>query len=174
MQPVDLTTLIAACSEIRTLWLPARTEQVYQRNRFTIAIALRTLDKRGWLEICWHPQAAHLCIGSPPPRSPDTFTFSQQLIHQLNGLALIAIVEVAPWERVVDLQFARRPGESALWHLYVEIMGKYSNVILTDAHQVIVTAAHQVSLQQSSVRPIQTGQVYELPPSLRRCCTCFE
>jgi predicted ribosome quality control (RQC) complex YloA/Tae2 family protein len=166
LQPVDLTTLIATCSEIRTLWLPARIEQVYQRNRFTIAIALRTLDARGWLEICWHPQAAHFCIGSPPPRSPDTFTFSQQLIHQLHGLAIIAIVEVAPWERVVDLQFARRPGESALWHLYVEIMGKYSNVILTDAHQVIVTAAHQVSLQQSSVRPIQTGQTYELPPSL--------
>ena len=166
MQPVDLTTLIAASSEIRTLWLPARTEQVYQRNRFTIAIALRTLNARGWLEICWHPQAAHLCIGSPPPRSPDTFTFSQQLIHQLNGLALVAIEEVAPWERVIDLQFARRPGESALWHLYVEIMGKYSNVILTDANQVIVTAAHQVSQQQSSVRPIQTGQTYELPPLL--------
>ncbi len=166
MQPVDFTTLIAACSEIRTLWLPARTEQVYQRNRFTIAIALRTLNARGWLEICWHPQAAHFCIGSPPPRSPDTFTFSQQLIHQLHGLALVALVDVAPWERVVDLQFARRPGESALWHLYVEIMGKYSNVILTDANKVIVTAAHQVSQQQSSVRPIQTGQTYELPPSL--------
>lgn len=166
MQPVDFTTLIAASSEIRKLWLPARTEQVYQRNRFTIAIALRTLKARGWLQICWHPQAAHICIGSPPPRSPDTFTFSQQLIHQLNGLALIAIEEVAPWERVIDLQFARRPGESALWHLYVEIMGKYSNVILTDANKVIVTAAHQVSQQQSSVRPIQTGQIYELPPSL--------
>ncbi len=166
MQPVDFTTLIAASSEIRKLWLPARTEQVYQRNRFTIAIALRTLKARGWLQICWHPQAAHICIGSPPPRSPDTFTFSQQLIHQLNGLALVAIEEVAPWERVIDLQFARRPGESALWHLYVEIMGKYSNVILTDANKVIVTAAHQVSQQQSSVRPIQTGQIYELPPSL--------
>jgi len=166
LQPVDFTTLIASTCDLRTLWLPARTEQVYQRNRFTIAIALRTLDKRGWLEICWHPQAAHICIGSPPPRSPDTFTFSQQLIHQLNGLALIAIEEVAPWERVVDLQFARRPGESALWHLYVEIMGKYSNVILTDANKAIVTAAHQVSQQQSSIRPIQTGQTYELPPSL--------
>ncbi len=166
MQTVDFTTLVAAICDLRTLWLPARTEQVYQRNRFTIAIALRTLHKRGWLEICWHPQAAHICMGSPPPRSPDTFTFSQQLIHQLNGLALVAIEEVAPWERVVDLQFARRPGESALWHLYVEVMGKYSNVILTDANKVIVTAAHQVSQQQSSVRPIQTGQTYELPPSL--------
>lgn len=166
MQAVDFTTLTAACSEIRDRWLPARTEQVYQRDRYTIALLLRTLNQRGWLEISWHPQAAHICIGSPPPRIPDTFTFSQQLLHQLNNLALVKINPIAAWERVVDLQFARRPGEPALWHLYVEIMGKYSNVILTDDKLAIVTAAHQVSQQQSSVRPIQTGQPYEPPPTL--------
>ena len=66
----------------------------------------------------------------------------------------------------MDIQFARRPGETALWHLYVEVMGKYSNVILTDSGKTIVTAAHQVSQQQSSIRPIQTGQAYEPPPTL--------
>lgn len=166
MQPVDFTTLTATCSEIRTNWLPSRTEQVYQRDRYTIAIALRTLKQRDWLQISWHPQAAHICIGDPPPRSPDTFTFSQQLIHQLGGLALVGIEAIAPWERVIDLQFARRPGETALYHVYAEIMGKYSNVILTDASNIIITAAHQVSQQQSSVRPIQTGQPYETPPKL--------
>ncbi|MBU7584003.1 MAG: NFACT family protein [Nostoc sp. TH1S01] len=166
MQPVDFTTLTSACSELRAYWLPSRLEQVYQRDRYTISIALRTLKQRGWLEISWHPQAARICIGDPPPRSPDTFTFSQQLVHQLGGLALIAIEAIAPWERAIDLQFARRPGESALYHLYVEIMGKYSNVILTDANNSIITAAHQVSEQQSSVRPIQTGQLYEFPPKL--------
>ncbi len=166
MQTVDFTTLIAACSEIRTGWLPARLEQVYQRDRHTISIALRTLKKRDWLEISWHPQAAHICIGDPPPRTPDTFTFSQQLLHQLGSLALVGIEVIAPWERAVDLQFARRPGESALYHLYVEIMGKYSNVILTDAENIIITVAHQVNQQQSSVRPILTGQPYEKPPSL--------
>ncbi|MBV8885090.1 MAG: NFACT family protein [Chroococcidiopsidaceae cyanobacterium CP_BM_RX_35] len=166
MQQVDFTTLTAACDELRANWLPARTEQVYQRDRSCIAIGLRTLNLRGWLEISWHPQAAHLCIGDPPPRIPDTFTFSQQLLHQLGSLALVDCPSVAPWERVIDLQFARRPGEPALWHLYVEIMGKYSNVILTDSNQAIVTAAHQVSQQQSSVRPIQTGQLYEPPPAL--------
>ncbi|MEH2280487.1 MAG: NFACT family protein [Nostoc sp.] len=166
MQPVDFTTLTAACSEIRANWLPSRLEQVYQRDRYTIAMALRTLEQRDWLQISWHPQAAHICIGDPPPRSPDTFTFSQQLIHQLGGLALVAIEAIAPWERVIDLQFARRPGESALYHVYAEIMGKYSNVILTDASNIIITAAHQVSQQQSSVRPIQTGQPYETPPKL--------
>jgi predicted ribosome quality control (RQC) complex YloA/Tae2 family protein len=168
LQPVDFTTLTAACSEIRANWLPSRLEQVYQRDRYTIAMALRTLQQRDWLQISWHPQAAHICIGDPPPRSPDTFTFSQQLIHQLGGLALVAIEAIAPWERVIDLQFARRPGESALYHVYAEIMGKYSNVILTDANNIIITAAHQVSQQQSSVRPIQTGQPYETPPKLTR------
>jgi predicted ribosome quality control (RQC) complex YloA/Tae2 family protein len=157
---------MAACAELQTDWLPARLEQVYQRDRYTIALALRTLDQRAWLTLSWHPQAARICIGDPPPRVPDTFTFSQQLQHQLKGLALVTIEAIAPWERVLDLQFARRPGEEALWHLYVEIMGKYSNVILTNQENLIVTAAHQVSSQQSSVRPIQTGQSYEVPPVL--------
>ena len=166
MQPVDFTTLTAVCSELRSVWLPARLEQVYQRDRYTIAIALRTLKGRGWLDISWHPQAARLCAGNPPPRTPDTFTFSQQLRHQLGNLALVAIESIAPWERALDLQFARRPGDPVLWHLYVEIMGKRSNVILCNQENQIVTAAHQVSEQQSSVRPILTGQPYELPPAL--------
>jgi predicted ribosome quality control (RQC) complex YloA/Tae2 family protein len=165
VQPVDYTTLIAACAELRADWLPARLEQVYQRDRFTVALALRTLNQRGWLTLSWHPQAARIGIGDPPPRSPDTFTFSQQLRHQLQNLALTAIEPIAPWERVIDLQFARRPGEPAVWHLYVEIMGKYSNVILVNAEQTVITAAHQVSAQQSSIRPIQTGQPYETPPA---------
>ena len=166
MQLVDFTTLIAACSDLRTDWIPGRIEQVYQRDRYTIALGLRTLKGRGWLTLSWHPQAARICLGDSPPRIPDTFTFSDQLRHQLNGLALVAIKTVSPWERVLDLQFSRRPNDPAIWHLYVEIMGKYSNVILADANNLIVTAAHQVSNQQSSVRPIQTGQLYELPPAL--------
>jgi predicted ribosome quality control (RQC) complex YloA/Tae2 family protein len=166
LQLVDFTTLTAACAELRAVWLPSRLEQVYQRDRHTVQLGLRTLDQRGWLTLCWHPQAAHLCLGDSPPRTPDTFTFSQQLRHQLSGLALVRIEAIAAWERVVDLQFARRPDEPALWHVYVEIIGKYSNVILTNQDHLIVTAAHQVSQQQSRVRPIQTGQPYQPPPAL--------
>jgi predicted ribosome quality control (RQC) complex YloA/Tae2 family protein len=166
LQQVDLTTLILTSREIATDWIPARVEQVYQRDRHTIYLCLRTLKAKGWLLISWHPQAARLCAASPPPKIPDTFTFSEQLRHQLNGLALVEVNQVTPWERVLDLRFARRPQEAALWHLYVEIMGKYSNAILTDSENLIVAPAHQVNSQQSSVRPIQTGEPYVLPPSL--------
>jgi predicted ribosome quality control (RQC) complex YloA/Tae2 family protein len=164
VQPVDYTTLIAACAELQADWLPARLEQVYQRDRYHLALNLRTLQQRAWLTLSWHPQAARICMGDAPPRTPDTFTFSDQLRHQLNGLALITIQPLSAWERVVDLQFAPRPGDPAHWHLYVEIIGQYSNVILTNADNVIVTAAHQVSERQSSLRPIQTGETYTAPP----------
>ena len=166
MQPVDYTTLMASREELSRDWIPSRIEQVYQRDRFTISLALRTLKAKPWLTICWHPEAARINIGDPPPRIKDTFTFSDQLRHQLKGLALTGIKAIAPWERVLDLQFAQRPGDEPLWHLYVEIMGKYSNVILTDAQQQIITPARQISSAQSSVRPIQTGQLYEVPPAL--------
>jgi predicted ribosome quality control (RQC) complex YloA/Tae2 family protein len=164
MQPVDFTTLSAATAELRDYWIPARIEQVYQKDRHTIAIALRTLKQRGWLTICWEAQAARVCLGDSPPRLRDTFTFSDQLRHQLTGLALIAIDAIAPWERVLDFQFAKRPEEEPLWHLYVEIMGKYSNVILTDTSNEIRSVAHQVTSAQSSVRSVQTGQPYYPPP----------
>lgn len=166
MQPVDFTTLMAVCAELRNDWLPARCENVIQRDRATICIALRTLQQRGWLTISWHPQAARLHIDNPPPRVPDTFTFSQQLKHQLNGFALTDIKPIAPWERALDLGFAHRPGDPIQWHLYVEVMGKYSNAVLVNAQNQIVTAAHQVTANQSSVRPILTGEPYVHPPAI--------
>ena len=117
MQSLDFTTLSATCAEIADPWLPARLEQVYQIDRQTIALYLRTFDRKGWLIISWHPQGARLHIGDPPPKVPDTFTFSDQLRHQLNGFALTKLAFVAPWERVIDLQFAQRPDDPALWHL---------------------------------------------------------
>ncbi|MBD2230154.1 Rqc2 family fibronectin-binding protein [Phormidium tenue] len=166
MQPVDFTTLMALCQSLEADWVPARCETVVQIDTTTLALALRTLDRRSWLTISWHPQAARLHLGDAPPKGQDTFTFSQQLKHQISQLALVAIAPVAPWERAIDLQFGPRPGDPPQWHLYVEIMGKYSNVILANAQNQIVTAAHQVSDQQSRVRPIQTGDAYVLPPAI--------
>jgi predicted ribosome quality control (RQC) complex YloA/Tae2 family protein len=166
MQQVDFTTLTAAVRELQSDWIPARVESVYQRDRYTLALSLRTLDKRGWIAISWHPQAARIVLTDPPPRIPDTFTLSQQLRSVLGGLAMVGMEMVSPWERLVKLTFATRPGAEALYYLYVEPIGKYSNLTLTDADNLIITTAHQVTNKQSSVRTIETGRPYEVPPSL--------
>ncbi|PZU95107.1 MAG: hypothetical protein DCE90_13540 [Pseudanabaena sp.] len=166
MQSADLTTLVALTHELNNACVPARLEQVHQSDRHTIHLQLRTLERKQWLLLSWHPQSARVHLCAPPPKQPDTFTFSQQILHQVAGFALVAVNLTSPWERVVDLQFATRPDDQVQWHLYLEVMGKYSNAILVNANGEIVTAAHQVSSKQSRVRPIQTGDRYELPPAL--------
>ena len=166
MQPADLTTLVALTHELNLACVPARLEQVHQSDRHTIYLQLRTLEKKQWLLLSWHPQAARLHLSTPPPKQPDTFTFSQQILHQVAGFALVSVKLTSQWERVIDLQFAKRPDDEVQWHLYLEVMGKYSNAVLVNANGEIVTAAHQVSQKQSRVRPIQTGDRYELPPAL--------
>ena len=166
MQSADLTTLVALTHELDLACVPARLEQVHQSDRHTIYLQLRTLEKKQWLLLSWHPQASRLHLSAPPPKQPDTFTFSQQILHQVAGFALVSVKLTSQWERVIDLQFAKRPDDEVQWHLYLEVMGKYSNAILVNANGEIVTAAHQVSNKQSRVRPIQTGDRYELPPAL--------
>lgn len=164
MQPVDLTTLVAVCAEIEKNCLPARLEQVYQPNSLTLYLQLRTATAKHWLLVSWHPQAARIHLSEQPQRQPDTFTFSQQIWHQVANLALVSIKVVRPWDRIVQLEFAKRPDDQVLWRLYIEVMGKRSNVILVNSENLIVTAAHQVSDRQSRLRSIQTGDLYELPP----------
>lgn len=157
---------MAVCCDLQQQLLPARLEQVYQRDRWTVCLALRTLEGRRWLSLSWHRQAARIGIEAAPPKAPDTFTFSQQLWHQLGGLALVEMTIVVPWERVVSLGFAKRPGDPIVGQIYVEIMGQYSNVILVNQAGQIVAAAYQVSERQSRLRSIQTGGTYALPPTM--------
>jgi len=147
-----------ACSEIRERWLPARIEQVYQRDRYT----LRWGYARSISGVARYFLASLLSLYRRPPRAPDTFTFSQQLLHQL-------------W---FGTGLQSNSSLSALWICSLPVVqGKppsgictsksWANTATSSSHEseVIITAAHQVS-QQSSVRPIQTGQPRTTTPAL--------
>ncbi len=47
-----------------------------------------------------------------------------QAASQLRGLVLTRTALAAPWERVVQLDFAARPGEEPSKRLYAEVMAK--------------------------------------------------
>ncbi|GAB4218388.1 MAG: NFACT RNA binding domain-containing protein [Synechococcales cyanobacterium] len=165
MQPFDLTALRVVHGDLQRRWCPARLETVVQTDLWTLHFCLRTLTERGWITVCWHPQWARLHQGSPPPKQGDPFQFGQTL-QRLRGLALVAMEQRDPWERVVEWQWAIRPGEAILWRLIIEVMGKYSNVVLIDPDQQIVACGHGVSERQSRLRPVQVGLPYDPPPPL--------
>ena len=162
---MDVTTLRAVLAEWRPLLLPSRFEKAQQASPQALQIGLRSLSGINWLELSWQAEAARLHTIPPPPRQGDGSTLAQQLQHGLKGLALIEIQQQG-WERVVELGFARRPGEPVLRWLVVELMGRHSNLLLLDADRQVVALARQVKPQQSRLRPIGTGDPYQPPPPL--------
>jgi predicted ribosome quality control (RQC) complex YloA/Tae2 family protein len=165
LQAVDVTTLRAVLAEWRPLLLPSRFEKAQQASPQALQIGLRSLSGVHWLELSWQAEAARLHTIPPPPRQGDGSTLAQQLQHALRGLALVEIRQQG-WERVVELGFARRPGEPALRWLVAELMGRYSNLLLLDGDRQVVALARQVKPQQSRLRPIGTGDPYQPPPPL--------
>ncbi|MFQ3680190.1 MAG: NFACT RNA binding domain-containing protein [Pseudanabaenaceae cyanobacterium] len=163
MQPFDFTTAVAVAAEVRSR-LPGRVEQVLQPDRYTLVLLLRTFTGKQGLTLSWHPQGARFGWSGVPPRRADTFAFRQQVGHQVQGLVLGTVGPAAPWERVLRLEFAERPGETPQWCLYLEIVGQYSNAVLVNGEGLVVAAARQVGDRQSRLRSVQTGEPYQLPP----------
>ena len=160
---MDLTSLQAVLAEWRGLLLPSRFEKAQQSSSHSLQIGLRHLRGMQWLELSWLAEAARVHAIAPPPRQGEGSTLAQQLQHGLRGLALIAI-EQPGWERVVDLGFARRPGEAIERRLVIELMGRHSNLFLLDGEGRVIALARQVKPGQSRLRPIGTGDPYQPPP----------
>jgi len=165
IQAIDATTLRALLAELRSSLLPSRFEKAQQSDPHTLQLALRGLEGCRWIELGWQAEAPRLHGISAPPRQGEGSTLAQQLQHGLRGLALVSI-EQQGWERVVELGFARRPGEPEQRWLVLELMGRRSNLFLLDERRRVVAAGRQVRPEQSRLRPIGTGDPYSPPPPL--------
>ncbi len=165
LQPMDVTSLKAVLVEWRAQLLPSRFEKAQQPEAQAIQLGLRSLQGMQWLQLSWQPEAARLHRIAPPPRQGEGSTLAQQLQHGLRGLALVEIGQ-GGWERVVELGFARRPGEPVERWLVAELMGRHSNLLLLDGQRSVIALARQVKDSQSRLRPIGTGDAYSSPPPL--------
>lgn len=165
LQAMDATTLRAVLAELRRVLLPSRFEKAQQSDSHTLQLALRHLDGVQWLEAAWLAEAPRLLAIGAPPRQGDGSTLARQLQHGLKGLALVAI-EQQGWERIVELVFARRPGDPPERRLVLELMGRHSNLFLLDRDSRVIATAHQVRPSQSRQRPIGCGDRWVPPPPL--------
>ena len=164
VQQQDFTTLCAVCHELAQQVVPSRFVKAQQTDGATIHVGLRTVTTHLWVELSWSAEAPrfHPCL--PPPRQGAGSTLAQQLHHGLRGLALTALQQ-PPWERIVQLEFGKRPGAVVERQVVLELMGRHSNLFLLDARGRIMAMGRQVKPQQSRVRPLGCGDHYSAPPS---------
>ncbi|GAB4820402.1 hypothetical protein N2152v2_007448 [Parachlorella kessleri] len=145
-----------------------QVEQALQVDDETVVLKLRMLNSTAWLQLSWHSVTGHIAsLEGPPERSgaaAEAYSFGAQLQAALRGLVLSGVVLPAAWERVLRLDFATRPSDPPLQQLHCEVMGRYSNLVLTDGAGAVAAAGYQVGGKMSSLRHVQAGKQYQLPP----------
>ena len=87
------------------------------------------------------------------------------LRKRLHGAKIVDVYQKG-LERVlcIDFDAINELGDIERLTLITEIMGKYSNVILTDSNGIIIDALKRVDMSMSSLRLVMPGLKYELPP----------
>lgn len=91
--------------------------------------------------------------------------FCMLLRKHLGGAKLLRASQLG-YERACELEFETydEMGFKSKKYLICEIMGKYSNIILTDHSKKIISALKVVDFSTSAQRQILPGMIYELPP----------
>jgi hypothetical protein len=167
-QSLDYTSLFLSVNELAKACVPGKVENVIQENEYNIFIGLKTADSENlWLQFCWHPSAARIGLGYAPPKGEVTpYSFSATLKAILRGCSVTSIKIPSPFDRIAEVEFSERlSDETPKWKLIVEVMGSRSNAILVSyGDNIIQACAYQVS-STTTVRPLQTGGVYQSPPS---------
>jgi len=163
-QTMDITSIKAILHNLSNEILPSKFEAAQQPEPNTIQIGFRGINNFNWIEVCWQGDCARIIKIDRPEKQGNTSTLARQLSCGLKYMALVSIKQ-DKFERVIQLEFAKRPGDKISKFLIFELMGKHSNIFYLDKNQKIIALGKQIKSSQSSFRKISTGNYYSPPPS---------
>ena len=74
-------------------------------------------------------------------------------------------------ERIIhfEIEHYDELGDIRRKELILELMGKHSNIIFCDEHQMIIDSIKHISAQTSSVREVLPGRTYFIPETQKKC-----
>ena len=154
--------------ELNTAILGSRVEKIYVPNRNEIWFSLHTADRKSiklLISIDANNCRLHLSneVRNNPEKAPQ---FCMVLRKYLTGAKLLSITQVG-LDRIIQFTFETLNdfGDIVQKDLIVELMGKYSNVILLDDMKILDSIRH-VDLTMSSVREVLPGKKYCYPSSM--------
>ena len=106
-------------------------------------------------------------ISKPNPINP--YNFCMVLRKHLTNAKIISILSY-DLERTVEISFETfsNTNEVSIKKLYVELMGKHSNIILTDEKNIIIDSMRHLYTDNNSNRNIAPGYLYIMVTSTKK------
>lgn len=161
--PQDAFTLRHIARELNAMLSGGKVNKIIQPSRDEVDILLYAGGKTRKLLLNTNASFARACVSDLPRSAPDVApNFCMLLRKHLTGATLLSVRQEG-FERILSFAFDCA-GEftRAERVLYAEIMGKYSNLVLTE-NGVITGALKVSSLQENFKRVLFPGVQYEPP-----------
>lgn len=166
--PFDGLVINSLKAELKEVLLNKKIEKIYQPEDDEILIKFRNVDNSKKLLISVNSSFPHLCLTNTQKVNPTTPPmFCMLLRKHLHGGKIIDCYQVE-FERILVLSIESYDelGNINIKNLIIEVMGKHSNVILTqDDTNVIIDSIKRIPSSISRKRQILPGLNYEYPPS---------
>ena len=151
--------------ELNAALAGGRIDKITQPNKQSIVMSIRQPGHNEQLHISINSQnpSAHL-LSKNLENPPEPPVFCMVLRKQLET-GRIAAIRQHGLDRIllIDVDSIASGGKIVTKTLVMELMGKYSNIILIQ-DGVIIDALRKIGTNSSRVRTVLPGDAYELPP----------
>jgi predicted ribosome quality control (RQC) complex YloA/Tae2 family protein len=157
----------AMTHELETLLTSGRISKIYQPYKTELVFTIRAKGKNHHLLLSANANFARIHITKEKYDNPSTPPMFCMLLRKHLEGSIIEKIEQLDMERVIIFHIKNKDelGDETFKKLYVEIMGRHSNISLVDKKTgVILDSIKHISPAQSSYRTVMPGQVYKLPP----------
>lgn len=163
--PQDAFTLRCLCQELNKLFGKGKINRIVQYDNDNVVLTVYTGSCTKKLLLSVNPSLPRVSVVTDEKESPLTAPNFCMLLrkHLLN--ATIDSIELVGFDRIVKISLtpSKEFFDSLPKVLYVELMGRYSNIILTEDNKVL-GANRGINFFDNGVRPLIVGRDYTLPP----------
>ncbi len=158
----DALTMAAVADQLRPQILGGRVQQVLLPDDLSVGMEVYAHGERRYLLASAHPEHARLHLAGEKLRrgveKPTPLLLS--LRKYVRGGRITAI-EQPPFERALHIAVQHPEGDTTL---IVEVMGRYSNIVLVAEEGLILECIKRVGPEKSRYRTILPQQFYVPPP----------
>ena len=164
---LDALSVRCLAKEINAIAEDGRIDKIYQPEKDEITLGIRTRGGSYTLVLSAGSANPRVHFTDKKKKNPISAPLFCMLLRKHLGGAKIKQVRQVGFERiiVIDAESYDELGDLTVKHLIIEIMGRHSNIILTNDQMRIIDSVKHVDITVSSVRQVLPGITYEPPPA---------
>ncbi|KFZ26052.1 MAG: hypothetical protein KQ78_01732 [Candidatus Izimaplasma bacterium HR2] len=163
----DGNILRKVTKELNETLLTGRINKIYQLSKYDLLFVINSKSSKKQLLISSSPSYSRIHLSEMIYEKPDTPpTFCMFLRKHLEGGIIEKISQISN-DRIIifDIRKRNELGDMTIKKLVFEVMGRHSNLIITDDSFKILDAIKKVMPFDGKERTIFPGAIYRIPSS---------